>query len=41
MIKRLHLETNDDLLDWAGCAGLWGGGVTPIKLPTFEMHSVV
>ncbi|KAJ5108240.1 hypothetical protein N7456_004915 [Penicillium angulare] len=26
---------------WAGCAGLWGGGVTPIKLPTFEMHSAV
>lgn len=25
--------------DWAGCAGLWGGGITPIKLPTFEMYS--
>ncbi|KAE8310004.1 GPR1/FUN34/yaaH family-domain-containing protein [Aspergillus transmontanensis] len=27
--------------DWAGCAGLWGGGVTPIKLPTFEMRAAV
>ncbi|KAF2806426.1 uncharacterized protein BDZ99DRAFT_510732 [Mytilinidion resinicola] len=23
---------------WAGCAGLWAGGVTPINLPTFAMH---
>ncbi|KAJ5674303.1 uncharacterized protein N7477_004237 [Penicillium maclennaniae] len=27
--------------DWAGCAGLWGGGVTPIKLPTFNMYTAV
>ncbi|KAJ5758783.1 hypothetical protein N7520_005939 [Penicillium odoratum] len=26
---------------WAGCAGLWGGGVTPIKLPTFDMYTAV
>ncbi|KAK6837329.1 hypothetical protein RU639_001545 [Aspergillus parasiticus] len=30
-----------DSADWAGCAGLWGGGVTPIKLPTFEMRAAV
>jgi succinate-acetate transporter protein len=24
--------------DWAGCAGLWAGGITPIELPTFAMH---
>ncbi|KAL5357071.1 GPR1/FUN34/yaaH family-domain-containing protein [Aspergillus floccosus] len=23
---------------WAGTAGLWSGGVTPIKLPTFDMY---
>jgi len=23
---------------WAGCAGLWSGGVTPIDLPTFAMY---
>jgi len=23
---------------WAGCAGLWAGGITPINLPTFPMH---
>ncbi|OCL08900.1 hypothetical protein AOQ84DRAFT_405788 [Glonium stellatum] len=23
---------------WAGCAGLWAGGITPINLPTFAMH---
>ncbi|KAG9514490.1 hypothetical protein KCV07_g8079, partial [Aureobasidium melanogenum] len=22
---------------WAGCAGLWSGGLTPIELPTFAM----
>ncbi|THZ82600.1 hypothetical protein D6C84_05680 [Aureobasidium pullulans] len=22
---------------WAGCAGLWAGGLTPIELPTFAM----
>ncbi|KAJ5408185.1 hypothetical protein N7509_002068 [Penicillium cosmopolitanum] len=26
---------------WAGCAGLWGGGTTPIKLPTFDMYLAV
>lgn len=24
--------------DWAGCAGLWAGGLTPISLPTFAMY---
>jgi succinate-acetate transporter protein len=24
--------------DWAGCAGLWAGGITPINLPTFPMY---
>ena len=28
----------NDVIDWAGCAGLWGGGVTPIELPTFAMY---
>ncbi|EON63743.1 hypothetical protein W97_02971 [Coniosporium apollinis CBS 100218] len=23
---------------WAGCAGLWAGGITPIDLPTFTMY---
>ncbi|KAL4787987.1 GPR1/FUN34/yaaH family-domain-containing protein [Aspergillus varians] len=23
---------------WAGCAGLWAGGTTPINLPTFAMY---
>ncbi|KAJ2983854.1 hypothetical protein NQ176_g383 [Zarea fungicola] len=23
---------------WAGCAGLWSGGLTPINLPTFSMY---
>ncbi|KAL3464263.1 GPR1/FUN34/yaaH family-domain-containing protein [Aspergillus heterothallicus] len=23
---------------WAGCAGLWAGGTTPINLPTFSMY---
>jgi hypothetical protein len=26
-----------EILDWAGCAGLWAGGLTPIDLPTFPM----
>ncbi|KAF2144042.1 uncharacterized protein K452DRAFT_345471 [Aplosporella prunicola CBS 121167] len=26
---------------WAGCAGLWAGGITPIDLPTFQMHKQV
>jgi hypothetical protein len=26
------------ITDWAGCAGLWGGGITPINLPTFAMY---
>ena len=24
--------------DWAGCAGLWAGGATPIELPMFPMY---
>jgi succinate-acetate transporter protein len=24
--------------DWAGCAGLWADGITPIDLPTFAMY---
>jgi hypothetical protein len=32
---------NREWEDWAGCAGLWGGGTTPIKLPTFDMYSAV
>lgn len=35
------INTDSYWADWAGCAGLWGGDVTPIKLPTFEMHSAV
>lgn len=34
-------KTDDNYPDWAGCAGLWGGGTTPIQLPTFEMSSSV
>lgn len=29
--------TDDSWTDWAGCAGLWSDGRTPIKLPTFDM----
>lgn len=25
-------------IDWAGCAGLWADGITPIDLPTFAMY---
>lgn len=24
--------------DWAGCAGLWAGNITPFNVPTFAMY---
>ena len=35
---RLYLG-NKTHTDWAGCAGLWAGGITPISLPTFAMYT--
>ena len=40
MYPHLTVQTPADvsITDWAGCAGLWAGGITPIELPTFPMH---
>lgn len=31
-------QTDGIAIDWAGCAGLWADGITPIDLPTFAMY---
>jgi hypothetical protein len=36
--KRARLELTLWMADWAGCAGLWAGDITPIELPTFSMY---
>jgi len=35
-----HLTSNfaDRRLDWAGCAGLFANGITPLNIPVFPMY---
>ncbi len=35
---RTFLELTLLIVDWAGCAGLFAGGITPFELPTFSMY---
>jgi hypothetical protein len=38
MVSAFDHVTNSFDLDWAGCAGLWAGGLTPLNVPTFAMY---
>jgi hypothetical protein len=33
------MPTDLSNLDWAGCSGLFSGGLTPFTLPAFAMYN--
>lgn len=37
-LSYIRVSANPSSSDWAGCAGLWAGSITPINLPTFAMY---
>jgi hypothetical protein len=37
--SKLSRKCTDKLLDWAGTAGLFANGITPINIPVFPMYT--